>query len=157
MNVFVYRPGADANQNLKDWESLIKDLGKVDGRKLLEFDDSLTPEGDRRCEIPAGTWPMKDVIWVGFAPRPGAPRTRVDIPSGARFTNLRSIGGSITVVSRVFGAEGGVPPISDFGEPDQMHIGLDGGTSQFANLGDVPLFDIEDKRVFFFGPAVPNP
>jgi len=63
---------------------------------MIEFDDSLAP-----CDIPAGTWPMKDVMWAGFGPRQGKPRPIVNILSGAQFTNLRMIGGQITIVNKV--------------------------------------------------------
>jgi hypothetical protein len=148
MSVFVYRPGGVPGGNVfTKWQPLMAALGGVEGRKILEFDDSFT-----RCEIPAGTWPMKDVMWSGFGPRPGVPRTRVDILSGARFTGLRMIGGQITLVGRVFAAEGGVPPISDFAEPDQVHIGLrdDGAACHIANQGDVPIFDVNGHGIFFF-------
>lgn len=79
------------------------------------------------------------------------PRPRVDILSGALLPGLRMIG-NVTLVGQVLAGQGGVPPISDFVEPDQMHIGLrdDGGGSHIANQGDVPIFDIDGKSVFFF-------
>lgn len=71
-------------------------MSGVEGRKILEFDDSVvTP-----CQIPAGNWPMKDVMWAGFGPRQGQPRTNVAILSGAEFTDLRKIGGQITIVNQ---------------------------------------------------------
>src|SRR5215469_13044422 len=69
-NVFVFRPGAPlplAPNVFNDWHLLMSAMSGVEGRKILEFDDSVvTP-----CEIPTGTWPMKDVMWAGFGPRPG--------------------------------------------------------------------------------------
>ena len=153
MNVFVFRPGAVQGGNVfTDWQALMTAMSGVEGRKMLEFDDSLLAPADHGCEIPPGTWPMTDVMWAGFGPRPGAPRTRVDILSGARFTNLRMIGGQITVVGKVREAEGGVPPVSDFTEPDQVHIGFrdDCGGPHIANQGDVPIFDIDNQGIFFF-------
>src|SRR6516164_6610991 len=87
-NVFVFRPGGIQWSNVfTDWALLISAMSCVQGRKILEFDDSVaTP-----CEIPAGTWPMKDVMWAGFGPRPGVWRTVVAIQSGAEFTDLRMI------------------------------------------------------------------
>lgn len=152
MKVFVFRPQGIPNGNVfSDWMALMAAMSGVEGRKMLEFDDSLVPPAVRRCEIPPGTWPMTDVTWAGFGPRPGAPRPRVDILSGARLPGLRMIG-NVTVVGRVFAGQSGVSPISDFGEPDQMHIGIrdDGGGVHIANQGDVPIFDIDGKQVFFF-------
>ena len=152
MNVFVFRPQGIAHDNVfSDWQALVTAMSSVEGRKMLEFDDSLVPAAVRRCEIPAGTWPMTDVTWAGFGPRPGVPRPRVDILSGAQLPGLRMIG-NVTVVGQVFAGQGGVPPISDFVEPDQMHIGLrdDGGGCHIANQGDVPIFDIDGNSIFFF-------
>jgi hypothetical protein len=152
MNVFVFRPQGISNDNVfTDWTALMAAMSSVEGRKMLEFDDSLVPPPVRRCEIPPGTWDMTDVTWAGFGPRPGVPRPRVDILSGARLLGLRMIG-NVTVVGQVFAGQNGVPPISDFGDPDQMHIGLrdDGGGVHIANQGDVPIFDIDGMQVFFF-------
>ena len=50
MSVFVYRPGGIAGGNVfTNWQPLMAALSGVEGRKILEFDDSLT-----QCEIPAG-------------------------------------------------------------------------------------------------------
>ena len=113
-NVFVFRPGAPsplASNVFNHWHLLMSAMSGVEGRKILEFDDSVvTP-----CEIPAGTWPMKDVMWAGFGPRPGRPRTTVHILSGAVFTNLRMIGGQITIVNKVMAPAPSA--ISDFDHP----------------------------------------
>jgi hypothetical protein len=61
---------------------------------------------------------MKDVMWAGFGPRQGVPRTTVAILSGAEFTDLRMIGGQITIVNE---AKNSAPsPVSDFGNPDHV-------------------------------------
>jgi len=151
MNVFVFRPEGIPQDNVfNDWPALVAAMSSVEGRKMLEFDDSLLPPA-LHCKIPPGTWPMTDVTWAGFGPRPGVPRPRVDILSGARLPGLRMIG-NVTVVGQVFASQNGAPPISDFGDPDQMHIGLrdDGGGAHIANQGDVPIFDIDGKQVLFF-------
>jgi len=153
MNVFVFRPGGVQAQNVfNDWQALMTAMIGVEGRKTLEFDDSLLPPVNRHCDIPAGTWPMKDVMWAGFGPRPGVVRTTVHILSGAVFTNFRMIAGQITIVNKVLQAEGGIPPVSDFTSPDQVHIGIrdDSGASQIVNEGDVPLFDVGSESPFFF-------
>jgi hypothetical protein len=147
-NVFVYRPGGIQWLNVfTDWALLISAMSCVEGRKILEFDDSVgTP-----CKIPAGTWPMKDVIWAGFGPRQGVPRTVVAILSGAVFTDLRMIGGQITIVNQATGAA--PSPVSDFGPPpNHVQIGLrdDCGNAQLANQDDVPMFDLRDKSALFF-------
>src|SRR6267378_1576140 len=74
-NLFVFRPGGPSVWNVfNDWPLLVSAMSCVDGRKMIEFDDSLAP-----CDIPAGTWPMKDVMWAGFGPRQGKPRPIVNI------------------------------------------------------------------------------
>src|SRR5688572_29714671 len=152
MHVFVFRPQGMPDVNVfSDWTQLVTAMSSVEGRKMLEFDDSKVTPGVPHCEIPPGTWPMTDVTWAGFGPLPGKPRPRVDILSGATLPGLRMIG-NVTVVGKVFAGQNGTPPISDFGEPDQMHIGFrdDGGGAHIANQGDVPIFDIDGTQVFFF-------
>jgi hypothetical protein len=150
-NLFVFRPGGIPGGNVFiDWQLLVSAMSGVEGRKMLEFDDSLVaPAG--HCEVPAGTWPMKDVMWAGFGPRQGFPRTTVAILSGAVFTDLRMIGGQITIVNQATGA---VPsPVSDFSPfRDHVHIGLrdDCGNAQLVNQGDVPMFDLGSNSALFF-------
>jgi hypothetical protein len=94
--LFVFRPGGMPGDNVfTDWLSLMNAMSVVDGRKILEFDDSVTSP----CKIPPGQWTMKDVMWAGFGPRPGVPRTTVAILRGAEFTDLRMIGRQITIVN----------------------------------------------------------
>jgi hypothetical protein len=60
MNVFVFQPGASpppAANAFNNWMKLVDAVSKVAGRKVFEFDDSIQSP----CEIPAGTFPMKDV------------------------------------------------------------------------------------------------
>jgi len=145
---FVFRPGGVAGGNVYvSWPSLVAAMSSGQGRKMLEFDDSvLTP-----CVIPAGVWPMKDVVWGGYGPRsnPGVFRTVVDITEGAVFTGLRMIGGQITIRNKATATS----PVSDFGPgTNHVHIGLrdDCGNSQFQNLGTVPMFALGAISVRFF-------
>jgi hypothetical protein len=153
-NIFVFRPGGSPGNNVfTNWPSLISAKSGVEGRKILEFDDSLSPLTPRRCEIPAGTWPMADVMWAGFGPRPGIPRTVVHILSGAVFTDLRMIGGQITIVNLATGTD--PSPVSDFGSgpiADHLQIGLrdDGGNTQLVNTGEVSMFDLGENSATFF-------
>jgi len=147
-NVFVFRPGGIPGANVfTDWPSLISAMSGVEGRKMLEFDDSLaTP-----CKIPAGNWPMKDVMWAGFGPRPGVPRTAVAILSGAVFTDLRMIGGQITIMNQA--TDGAPSPVSDFSaNRDHVQIGLrdDCGNAQLLNPGKVPMFNLGGNSALFF-------
>ena len=149
-NLFVFRPGGPSVWNVfNDWSILVSAMSCAQGRKILEFDDTLA-----NCEIPAGTWPMKDVVWAGFGPRPGVPRTTVSILSGAEFTDLRMIGGQITIVNKVI--EPAHSPVSDFvsgsGLADHVQIGMrdDCGNTQIVNQGNVPMFDLAGKSAFFF-------
>lgn len=163
-NIFVFRPGGSPGGNVfTDWPSLISAMSGVEGRKILEFDDSLSTP----CQIPAGTWPMKDVMWAGFGPRRDWMRTIVHILSGAVFTDLRMIGGQITIVNRATGA-GTLSPVSDFGTNDHVQIGLrdDGGNTQPVNEKEIPMFNLKDKSAIFFiqnclfgmpTPDVPDP
>jgi len=150
-NVFVFRPGGVPHENVfNNWQLLISAMSGVDGRKMLEFDDSLVAPA-AHCEIPDGKWPMKDVMWAGFGPRPGFPRTTVVILSGAEFTDLRMIGGQITIVNKVMNSA--PSPVSDFGDPpDHVQIGLrdDCGNTQIVNQGEVALFNLGIKPALFF-------
>ena len=69
---------------------------------------------------------------------------------GHVFTNLRMIGGQITIVSKVM--KPAPSPISDFGIRDHVQIGLrdDCGNTQIVNQGNVPMFDLKDKAAVFF-------
>ena len=73
MAVFVFRPGGVQQDNVfTNWETLVDAMLTVEGRKILEFDDSMQSP----CVIPAvpagrAAWQMKDVSWAGFGPRPG--------------------------------------------------------------------------------------
>jgi hypothetical protein len=151
-NVFVFRPAGVAGENVfTDWQSLINAMARVEGRKILEFDDSFLPSSSMFCEIPAGTWQMKDVMWAGFGPRQRVPRTTVHILSGAVFTNLRMIGGQLTIVNQAKSPD--PSPVSDFSpNRDQVQIGMrdDCGNTQFVNQGDVPMFDLKGESALFF-------
>ena len=152
-NIFVFRPGGTPVGNVfTDWQVLINTMACVDGRKILEFDDSFLPKQPPPfCAIPAGVWPMKDVVWAGFGPRQGVPRTTVHILSGAVFTDLRMIGGQITIVNQAKSPD--PPPISDFSpNRDQVQIGMrdDCGNTQFVNQNDVPMFDLKGQSALFF-------
>lgn len=149
-NLFVFRPlGTQVGNVFNDWPSLISAMSGVEGRKVIEFDDSLVAH-DPHCEIPAGQWPMKDVMWAGFGPRPGVPRTIVHILSGAEFTDLRMIGGQITILNKVM--QPFPSPVSDIAKGDHVQIGLrdDCGNTQIANQGDVPMFDLRSNSALFF-------
>src|SRR5687767_5187782 len=58
MNVFVFRPqGIPGDNVFSDWTELMTAMSSVEGRKMLEFDDSkVLPPEVPRCEIPPGTW-----------------------------------------------------------------------------------------------------
>lgn len=144
-NLFVFRPGGTPEGNVfTDWAVLVSTMSGVEGRKVIEFDDSLA-----QCQIPLGNWPMKDVMWTGLGPLPGKIRTIVHIRSGTQFTNLRMIGGQITIINEV---DSDPSPVSDFHAPDQVQIGLrdDCGTAQLVNQGSVPMFDLKDQSSSFF-------
>jgi hypothetical protein len=151
-NIFVFRPGGTAVGNVfTDWQVLVNTMACVDGRKILEFDDSfLPPQPPPFCLIPAGVWQMKDVMWAGFGPRPSVPRTTVHISSGAVFTNLRMIGGQLTIVNLAQSPD--PSPISDFGARDHVQIGMrdDCGNTQLVNKFDVPMFDLKSQSALFF-------
>jgi hypothetical protein len=145
---FVFRPGDVAGENVyTGFAELVAAMSSVQGRKMLEFDDSIvTP-----CNIPSGVWQMKDVVWGGYGPRStlAAFRTVVEIADGAVFKDLRMIGGQITIQNRATT----ISPVSDFaGNDNHVHIGLrdDGGNSQFQNLGSLPMFSLGAHSVRFF-------
>ena len=148
-NLFLYQPGGTPGVNVfNDWQLLMDAMVQVGGRKILEFDDSIKP-----CKIPPGLgkWPMKDVMWAGFGPRRGVPRTTVEILSGAQFKDLRMIGGQITIVNSAM--EPAPSPVSDFVDGvNHVQIGMrdDCGNTQFVNPGDVPMFDLGGNSAIFF-------
>ena len=42
MNVFVFRPGGVQSGNVfTDWTTLVDALATIEGRKIIEFDDSI--------------------------------------------------------------------------------------------------------------------
>ena len=150
---FVFRPGGTPHDNVfSDWSLLMAALSAVEGRKILEFDDSvITP-----CVVPPGIWNMRDVVWAGYGPRPGKPRTIVVIKEGAVLPELRMIGGQITIDNQATTTS----PISDFDVPGSHHIQIgmrdDCGNAQLLNSGTAPLFDLgnpapgKSRNVFFF-------
>jgi len=146
-NLFLYRPGGLPGVNVfRDWTSLMTAMLAQEGRKILEFDDSFGA-----CQIPPGIWDMWDVMWAGFGPRPGVPRTVVQIQSGAQFLNLRMIGGQITIVNNAMAPA--PSPVSDFTDGENhVQIGMrdDCGNTQIVNPGNVPMFDLGHFSAFFF-------
>jgi hypothetical protein len=148
--VFVFRPGGVAQDNVfTDWQALVDAMKTVEGRKILEFDDSVSSP----CVIPplppgGPPWEMRDVSWAGFGPRPGRARSEVHILEGARFANFRMIGGQITIVNKATTT----PPIADFHNLDHVHIGLrdDAGNTELINEGQAPLFHIAANAAVFF-------
>jgi hypothetical protein len=164
---FVFRPGgAPGNNVYTEWDELVAALNSVEGRKILEFDDSFQP-----CSIPPlrdlngdpardgnGNlipWNMRDVVWAGFGPRPGSTRPLVIIEDDTTFAELRMIGGQITIDNR----SNTVSPISDFvdGPESSNHIQIgmrdDCGNTQIFNSGEAPLFHLgasTNRTVFFF-------
>lgn len=153
---FVYRPGGTNQYNVfSDWPSLMGALHRVEGRKILEFDDS---SSNSPCVVPPGEWNMRDVVWAGFGPRRGATRTIVAIQEGAILRDLRMIGGQITIDNQATVTS----PISDFQDgpasANHIHIGMrdDCGNAQLLNSGTAPLFDLgspaptKTRNVLFF-------
>jgi hypothetical protein len=149
---FVFRPGGVPQDNVfTNWQQLVDAMKTVEGRKILEFDDSIvSPSPCVIPPVPPGTpsWDMKDVSWAGFGPRPGRVRPVVDIVEGAKFTNFRMIGGQITIVNRATTT----PPIADFTNGEQVQIGLrdDAGNTELNNQGEAPLFHIQANQAVFF-------
>jgi hypothetical protein len=164
-NLFVFKPGAPPlpGQNVfNNWLTLINAMSQVEGRKILEFDDSI----ESPCRIPpqGNPYPMKDVVWAGLGPRVDRPvglppvsviRSMVEIQEGATFSDLRMIGGQITIVNTATSTS----PVSDFGPTDlstghtnHLQIGLrdDCGNTQIVNYGSAPMFDLGGNTAFFF-------
>jgi hypothetical protein len=156
VTTFVFRPGGTQKDNVyTDWADLVAKINGVEGRKILEFDDSLSSP----CMISPGNWSMTDVMWTGFGPRSGAPRAHVVIPDQnppVVLFGLRMIGGQIALENRANAKS----PISDFADgSNHVHIGTreDCGNPQIFNTGDAPLFDLgtpgstpPGRKVFFF-------
>ena len=154
MAVFVFRPGGVQQDNVfTNWETLVDAMLTVEGRKILEFDDSVQPQ----CVIPPvpigrDAWQMKDVSWAGFGPRPGKFRPVVHILEGAKFSDFRMIGGQITIENHATTTS----PISDFKNGDHVQIGLrdDAGNTELINEGAAPLFTCRSQLGFFLPPEL---
>ena len=145
-HIFVFRPGGVPQDNVfTSWPALVAALSTMQGRKIIEFDDSLVAPG--ACVIPAGQWAMNDVSWAGFGPRPGRIRPLVEIVEGVVLTRFRIIGGQITIVNKASSTS----PISDFQSGDHVQIGLrdDAGNTELINEGLAPLFSINVPVNFF--------
>ncbi len=155
MFAVVFRPGGVQKENVfTNWEHLVEAISVIEGRKIIEFDDSHAP-----CVIPPPPphqglpphtrfWDMKDASWAGFGPRDGRPRPHVYILDGARFLHFRMIGGQITIVNQATLT----PPIADIRDGDHVQIGLrdDAGNAEIINEGTEPLFHVEANSAFFF-------
>jgi hypothetical protein len=131
--VFVYRPGGvQAGNVYTSWTDLVAALATVEGRKVLEFDDSIvTP-----APIPAGgPYDMTDVVWTGTAVSANS-RNEVEIADGATFANLRRIEGFLDID---FQGTGG-PALDDFVDDDgfilQQALIACSGTAQFFEIGN---------------------
>jgi hypothetical protein len=91
------------------------------------------------------------------------------IEEGATFSDLRMIGGQITIVNQATSTS----PVSDFGPTspgygNHVQIGLrdDGGNPQIVNQGAAPMFDLGGNSALFFvqnalfgmpTPGIPSP
>jgi hypothetical protein len=122
---FVFRPGdpLGARENVHtDWATLVAALATVQGRKLLEFDNSfVTPTP---ISIPAGgPYDMTDVVWTSIPAGNGPDRVIVEIADGATFTKLREIRGFAPLASfeiKVLAAA--TAPVDDFSNRDIVRL-----------------------------------
>jgi len=142
----VFRPGGVAKGNVyTDWATLVADAVQVQGRKTIQFDDSVVSP----VVIPAGVWDMDQTEWFAFYRTNGtlAPTTivrQVQIADGASFTNLRKIGGDLSVVNLnntnapiVIGPLVGASGVAIF----EAGSGFTGDFPFLTNLGTAPFFD----------------
>jgi len=139
----VFRPGSVAPGVYGDWASLYADLVLVQGFKTIQFDDSIvTP-----CVIPAGVWDMAQTEWFAFNKTQGSAASlfsAVTISDGASFTNLRKIGGDISVTNLnsvnapiVIGPYGAGQTRAIF----EIGAGLQSDFPLINNNGAAPFFD----------------
>jgi len=112
---FVFQPGGVPHDNVyDDWATLVAAMSAISGPKLLQFDDSFSS-----ILIPAGTWDVDDVKWVGRE-RKNAFFTNiieVQFADSAVVTGLRRIRNlKLTATTTT------VAPINDFVDGDIFYI-----------------------------------
>ena len=126
--VFVFRPGGTTSANVyATWGPLVAAANGVQGQKVIEFDDSLSP-----CVIPVGTWNMTDCIWESST----AGNATVTIPQGVTFTRLRYISDGVNVVFT-----GTTAPVADMTGLDSFILNT-GATITTSGAG--PFFSLTD-------------
>ena len=136
----VFRPGElNPGENVfANWGTLAAALSTAGGYKTIQFDNSLAP-----CVIPAGVWDMTQVEWLGYFMGALGAGPSVTISDGATFTNLRKIGGELSVINAntvtspvTIASAAGAAAVFEFG------TGITGDFPQLNNTGGAPFWDI---------------
>lgn len=126
----VFQPGGVAAGNVyTSFALLYADLITTKGQRVLEFDNTFAA-----CVVPAGTYNMDDVEWVGKKPGFGA--VTVTIANGVTITGLRKFR-SLSVTT----ANGASSPFTDYTTAVQQRIQAT-QTAFAVGSGSSPLFVI---------------
>jgi hypothetical protein len=136
---FVFRPGGvQAGNVYTDWAELMAAANSVQGWKTIQIDNS-----QAACVIPAGVWDMTQTELVGFVTGALGAGPSVTVADGASFTNLRKVGGELTIVNAntvnapvVIAAAAGAAAVFEFG------AGIFGDFPQLNNTGGAPFWDM---------------
>jgi len=132
---FVFRPGGVAGGNVyTTWATLYAAFSAVEGPKWVQVDSSLAV-----ATVPAGTWDVRDVNWVGHFGDLGA-SAQLDFADGAKFTNLSSISQVLSFVSHSTSSVVDVPLGTTYVVylHEGVNIGCD-GTAPFFSVGATNL------------------
>lgn len=85
-SVFIFQPGGTATENIyTSWSDLVAAVNSENGLRTIQMDDSFSS-----ITIPAGTWDMTDVEWVGNFAIPSPPII-VTVSDGVTLPNLARI------------------------------------------------------------------
>ncbi len=141
---FVFRPGGVAFDNVyTDWSDLVTAIGQVQGYKTIQFDNSIVSP----CVIPAGTWDMRQIEWMGIGKVDVAIGSSAQVslggaPSGGDvfLPNLRKIGGDLMIINLNVGSAPVVIPAA--GATFEAGLGPQGDYPQIINTGPAPFFDL---------------
>ncbi len=136
--VVVFRPGGVAGENVAvTWSQALEFLGKLQGTRVLQFDDSLQrPVVIPLPATPGDQYPMTDVTWSGGGA--GTEASLVQVNQGVRFSGLRRFDERVQVLFT-----GTSPPVTDFdvSTPVPDTVVFDHG-ARLSAVGSGPFFRV---------------
>jgi hypothetical protein len=143
--VVVFRPGGTAGGNVyTTWASALAALALVNGKKTLQFDDSITSP----IVLPTGSFDMTDTEWIGARP-PNDSSVQVTISDGTSLPNLYQLGSDLTITNLNATT---APVVIPAGASVTIEIGFSpsGAYTQLVNNGAAPFFDCSAGGAGFF-------